>query len=96
MLVSYAGRLGDRFDREYYMTRHIPMVEEAWMPLGLQSTDVLFSANGDQEIAAVCLCKFKTEGAMHAALSAPETVAIMSDIERFTDIAPTRRILAGP
>jgi muconolactone D-isomerase len=93
MLVSYASKSRQRFDREYYMARHIPMVEKAWTPLGLQSTEVLFSASNDQEVTVVCLCKFSTESAMHAALAAPETAAIMLDIKQFTDITPTRCVL---
>lgn len=94
MIVSYTGRPGDRFDREYYMARHIPMVERSWTPLGLESVDVMFPVTGEQAVVAVCLCQFRNADAMHSALASPATVEIMSDVERFTNIVPEQHVFA--
>ena len=95
MLVSYTGGPDDRFDRQYYMDRHIPMVEEAWTPLGLERVDVFFRATEEQSVVAACLCQFRDVAAMHLALASPSTVGIMSDVERFTNIVPTQHIVAN-
>lgn len=95
MLVTYTGKPGDRFDRGYYMARHIPMVEEAWSALGLESVDVLFAATDDQAIVATCVCRFGSADAMHAAMASPATAAVMSDVGRFTNIAPEQHVVVG-
>ncbi len=35
MYVTYPGDASTRFDRDYYVRHHVPLVMECWGPLGL-------------------------------------------------------------
>ncbi|AWT53894.1 EthD family reductase [Mycolicibacterium smegmatis] len=95
MLVHYVGNADSRFDRDYYMTEHVPLVERAWGPHGLRSAEVYFAAEAGEAdgVITICLCHFEDRDAMEKALSAPETAAVMDDVANFTDIAPVRTVM---
>lgn len=95
VLVTYTGEPGSRFDRTYYVDHHIPMVEHAWRPLGLEYADALFPPVGHTSTVAVCVCRFRDEAAMRAAFASRDTAAIMADVVKFTDIAPTQHVLTA-
>ena len=40
--VTYAGPAGSRFDREYYVERHLPLVLRAWTSYGLLGVAAFF------------------------------------------------------
>ncbi|AKS34626.1 EthD family reductase [Mycolicibacterium goodii] len=96
MLVHYVGTTDDRFDRGYYVTHHLPMVERAWRPHGLRSAQAYFATDSGEAdgVIAICLCHFEDRDAMMRALSAPETSAVMDDVARFTGITPVRTVMA--
>lgn len=96
MLVHYVGTTDNRFDRDYYVAHHVPLVERTWRPHGLRSTEVYFATDtGDADgVIAICLCHFEDDEAMARALSAPETAAVMDDVAQFTDITPVRTVMA--
>lgn len=37
MHVTYPGDTATRFDRDYYVQHHLPLVMECWGPFGLES-----------------------------------------------------------
>jgi uncharacterized protein (TIGR02118 family) len=92
LFVTYEGSAEDRFDREYYVAKHIPKVEAAWKPYGMLSASTLFPADSSRGVICVCVCTFDQEDAIAAALADPGTPAIMQDIKHFTDIAPKQMI----
>ena len=90
MYVSYAGNAATRFDREYYVQRHLPLVMEAWGPHGLASATALFPSGDGAGTIAVCICEFRDEAALAAAMASPRTPDVMADVKRFTDVEPAR------
>lgn len=92
LMVNYVGDSDSRFNRDRYLAHHIPLVVKTWQPFGLKHVEVFFSDQtpSDQAVAATCLCHFTDRPALDAALAAPETAPIMSDISTFTDITPSR------
>lgn len=88
--VSYQGKPDTRFDRDYYVTRHLPLCMEAWSKYGLQRVTALFPALDEEGTIAVCECVFRDEAAMQASFSSPELAGVMADLPFFTDVAPTR------
>lgn len=88
--VTYEGTSETRFDRDYYVSKHLPLVTEAWAQHGLVSVSALFPAMGTRGTIAMCECRFSDEAAISRCFAAPETEAVMADITRFTDVAPTR------
>ena len=95
LYVSYPGDAATRFDRNYYVRRHLPLVMECWGPLGLESCEVFWPAGTGAGTIAIAECRFRDEAAMRTALASPQTRRVMTDIAFFTDAAPEQR-LAGP
>ncbi len=93
--VTYPGDAGTRFDRDYYVRKHLPLVMASWGPLGLESCAAFWPADLGTGTIAICECRFRDEAAMRAALASPETPRVMADIDQFTDAKPAQS-LAGP
>ncbi|GGF02614.1 ethyl tert-butyl ether degradation protein EthD [Aliidongia dinghuensis] len=90
LFVTYAGGGSTRFDRDYYVATHLPLVREAWGAYGLQSVAAFFPAGDGAGMIAVAVCEFRDEAALAAAFGAPRTAEVMADIKKFTDVAPAR------
>ena len=95
MYVTYQGDADTRFDRDYYVSRHIPIVMAAWQQYGLISCDAFFPADANAGTIAIAECRFADEAALRAALASPETEGVMADVAHFTD-APPAQHLPGP
>ena len=95
MYVTYPGDAATRFDRDYYVRHHLPLVMECWGPLGLESCAAFWPADISAGTIAICECRFRDEAAMRAALASPATPGVMADVARFTDAKPAQS-LAGP
>ena len=88
--VTYQGMPDTRFDRDYYVTRHLPLCMEAWSKYGLQRVTAFFPVLEQEGAIAICECVFRDESAMAASFSSPELANVMADLPLFTDVAPTR------
>ncbi|MDR5832253.1 EthD family reductase [Caballeronia sp. LP006] len=88
--VTYSGSAGARFDRTWYVERHLPLVMTSWSQYGLEEVTAFFPAGRQTGTLAICQCRFRDQGAVDAAFSSPEASAVMADVLRFTDIAPQR------
>ena len=95
LYVFYAGPADVRFDRTYYVEQHLPMVLRAWGPYGLQGLAAFFPASPADGTIAICECRFRDEAAVQRSLASPETVGVMADLPRFTDLG-ARRVRAAP
>lgn len=93
--VTYAGPADSRFDREYYVEQHLPLVLRAWEPHGLLSVAAFFPASKAAGTLAVCECRFSDERAIEQSFAAPETAGVMADLRHFTDLPASRsRVVA--
>jgi len=92
LFVTYPGDAGTRFDRHYYVDKHLPFVMKAWRPHGLESTAAFFPTGDGAGTIAVAICEFRDEAAMKAALASPQTEGIMADIAKFTDAYPSQSV----
>ena len=88
--VTYSGDAHTRFDREYYVNVHLPLVLKSWGPYGLASVAAFFPAEDGAGTIAVCECKFRDEAALEVAFRSPHTPAVMADVANFTDVQPSR------
>ncbi|SNB68467.1 conserved hypothetical protein [Arboricoccus pini] len=86
--VSYQGTPQTRFDRDYYVAHHLPLVVRSWQRHGLESASAFFPAVEASGTIAICEIRFRDTAAMEAAFAAPETPAVMADVARFTDVQP--------
>ena len=90
MYVTYPGDGDTRFDRDYYVGTHLPLVAEVWSPHGLESIAAFFPAGDGAGTIAVAICEFRDEASIGAALGSQETERVMDDIKNFTDVEPAR------
>ncbi|WP_208279951.1 EthD family reductase [Massilia oculi] len=90
--VSYQGTPSTRFDRDYYVTHHLPLCMEAWNKYGLQRVSAYFPELLQEQAGtiAICECVFRDEAAMDASFSSPELPDVMADLPFFTDVLPVR------
>ena len=88
MYVTYTGDAETRFDRDYYVANHLPLVMESWGKHGLLSAAAFFPADSGAGTIAICECRFRDEAALQAALASPESEPVMADVASFTDAAP--------
>ena len=89
-IVTYRGGSDDRFDREYYVNQHLPLVLKVWAAHGIQSAEAYFPATPTGSFAAIALCVFRNDEGLRSALEDPGSAAVMDDVARFTDIVPVQ------
>jgi len=89
--VLYPNKPGGRFDMNYYLTKHMPMVREK-LGAALKGVTVEQGISGmapDSKPEFVTMCHLLFESrAAHDAAVAPHEKALVGDIPNFTDIEP--------
>ena len=88
--VTYEGTPDDRFDRNYYVEHHLPLVMQAWRRYGLEHVAAFFPAQAEVGTLVICECVFRDEAAIEAAFESAEAAQVMADVATFTDISPKR------
>lgn len=93
--VMYPAGAGTKFDLDYYLTKHMPLVRERWTPHGLTHTQVVKgvgkpdgSAPDFQVMALLTfgsLADFKAAGKAHGR-------EVFADVANFTDSQATVQI----
>ena len=93
--AMYPNKPGSRFDRDYYLRTHIPLVKERWSSMGLDSVRLVQGVGtadgGEAPFRVLALLSFRSMQDFQnaAGAHAPE---IMGDIANFTDAPPTIQI----
>ncbi len=90
VFVTYPGAASTRFDREYYVAKHLPLVSRVWGLHGLESSAAFFPSGDGRGTIAVCVCHFRDELALSASLEDPDTKSVMDDVQHFTDAKPVQ------
>ncbi len=96
VFITYPGDAGTRFDRDYYVRAHLPLVLEAWRSHGLEGVAAFFPSGDGGGTICICECVFRDDGAMQACFAAPQTGSVMADVGNFTDAVPARWRAAPP
>ncbi|MGU3538954.1 EthD family reductase [Methylobacterium sp. A54F] len=88
ILVSVMYPAGQKFDMDYYLGHHMPLVRERWTPMGLHEAKVLRGAGtpdgGTAPVQVMALLTWDSAEAFRAAAQA-HGEEIFSDIPKFTD-----------
>lgn len=93
--AMYPSRPGSKFDLDYYLQKHIPLVKQRWSSMGLEEVRLvkgLGTADGaDPPYRIIALLFFRSMEDFQAAAAkhAPE---ILGDVANFTDAGPTLQI----
>jgi uncharacterized protein (TIGR02118 family) len=90
LLVTYKGSETDRFDREYYVNKHLPMAREFWRAYGLISIEAFFPSGSGSGTVAACHIVFCDDESLQAAYVAPGIERLLADCTNFTDLTPVR------
>jgi uncharacterized protein (TIGR02118 family) len=90
--VSYPNQSGARFDLDYYMKKHMPMVQERLSKFGMSGYSVSkglggFAPGSPAEFMITAQLKIDTLENLQAGMAA-ESAMIMADIPNYTDIQP--------
>ncbi|MEO8715077.1 MAG: EthD family reductase [Acetobacteraceae bacterium] len=81
---------GTRFDLDYYMKKHIPLVKSRWEPLGLKKSEVLRCVGAPNGAGPYQLIALLTFGSMADFQNAAKQHGkeVLGDIPAFTDVEP--------
>ncbi len=88
ILVSVMYPAGPRFDHDYYLKTHMPLVRERWSGLGLHEATVVTGQGtpdgGAAPFQVIALLKFESADAF-AKAAAAHGAEIFADIPNFTE-----------
>jgi uncharacterized protein (TIGR02118 family) len=90
VFVTYQGSAESRFDRVYYVERHLPMLRRLFAPLGLTGAQVFFPPSQETGTIAICECRYRDEAAFAACYGSADMPGLAADIGNFTDIMPVQ------
>ena len=93
--VLYPNDAGSKFDQDYYLQKHMPLVQARWGGMGLQDARVLRgTAAGDGGQAPYRVITLLTFGSLDEFRSAAKAhgAEIFADIPKFTDVQPVVQI----
>jgi len=92
MIVSvlYPAKSGARFDLDYYMQKHIPLVKARWGSLGLRGVEVLRCTGAPSGAGLYHLIALLTFGSLAEFQEAAKQHGkeVLGDIPNFTDVEP--------
>jgi uncharacterized protein (TIGR02118 family) len=89
--VTYQLQPGQKFDLDYYMKSHIPLVGKLWGPCGLKGVQVLHgtgSPSGPAPAKLMALLDFASLEAFQGAVKQHGT-EVLGDVPNFTDAQPS-------
>ncbi len=89
--VLYETVEGSKFDLDYYMATHMPLVDEKFKPFGLRSWRVLKGVGtpfgGEAKFGIIANLEFDTAQQFKDAVAA-EGGPVFGDVPNFTNITP--------
>ncbi|KAI7544036.1 hypothetical protein KC331_g7042 [Hortaea werneckii] len=86
--ISVLYPAGTKFDLDYYMATHMPLVMNKWSSYGLKSWKVV-KMPFDQAFCVMALLEWGSMGEFQKAGEGPEIKDIMADVNNFSDKQPT-------
>lgn len=94
--VIYPRGEGARFDFDYYVGTHLPLVAEKWAGAGLEGAEALRGAGTpdgkEAPFLAIALLRFRSIDDFRAAAGGEAGAAIFRDIPNFTDVRPVVQV----
>ena len=94
--VKYPNVDGSKFDMDYYLSHHIPLVKQRWSGKGLQGVRVAKGLGGGgpgqpATYQIMAFLEFTSMEALQACL-AEDGEEVQGDVARFTDVEPILQI----
>ncbi|KAI1338784.1 hypothetical protein F5Y15DRAFT_416554 [Xylariaceae sp. FL0016] len=86
--VSVVYPKGAKFDMEYYLATHMPLVQKTWAPSGLKSWKVAQYSNPESPHCVQAWLEWESVDHWTKAASSSEGATVFADIENFSDKKP--------
>lgn len=93
LFVTYRGAASDRFDREYFVNKHLPLAREIAEPLGMLSIEAFFPTSAATEIVAASVIVLRDEQAERDLFSSPRFNELVNDLPNYTNLTPEQSIV---
>jgi uncharacterized protein (TIGR02118 family) len=96
LTLHYSASGEGEFDDDYYVKRHVPMVERIWGPY-LARLDVLkgvasLAPNTPVAFSAIVVLHFLSDAALQEALQHPDSALLQQDVANFSAVAPLAQL----
>jgi uncharacterized protein (TIGR02118 family) len=88
VIVVYPRKDGATFNKEYYLSTHMPLVEKHWKKHGLKSYAVT-ELTGDGPYSYSVVMEFESHEGFGAAAADENTKEVMADVPNFSSEQPT-------
>ncbi|MBE3045513.1 EthD family reductase [Candidatus Bathyarchaeota archaeon] len=91
LTALYPNTPDARYDVDYYINIHMPLVQQHWKQYGLLSWSVSSFASDATKPALysfMSIIHFESTDSIHAALASPERAVVMGDVEKFANTPP--------
>jgi uncharacterized protein (TIGR02118 family) len=96
LTVLYPTHAGARFDYDYYVDHHTPLVREAWSPEDVSVHRGLTGVGGGEApYRLIAHIRFASDEALQDALGSARTPEVFADVAKFTDIAPVALVTSA-
>lgn len=87
-VVTYPAQDGARFDADYYIATHVPLVREKWAQYGMIAITEHIADEPEPAYLMIAVLEFGSGAALDSALGSPEAADVFGDVPNFTSIAP--------
>ncbi|KAH7076369.1 hypothetical protein BKA63DRAFT_281274 [Paraphoma chrysanthemicola] len=87
VVVAYPRKDGSTFDKQYYLSTHMPLVAKHWKKHGLKSYTVT-ELNADGPYSYSVVMDFESLEGFGAAAADPNTKEVMGDVANFSSEQP--------
>ncbi|OAL07742.1 hypothetical protein IQ06DRAFT_289402 [Phaeosphaeriaceae sp. SRC1lsM3a] len=87
VVVAYPRAEGSTFNKEYYLSTHMPLVAKHWKKHGLKSYAVT-ELNADGPYTYSVVMEFESYEGWGAAATDPSTKEVMEDVVNFSNQQP--------
>lgn len=75
-----------KFDYDHYYAVHMPLVQKAWAPKGLQSWTITEHKDADEPYFLQCSMSWDSVDDFTAAVASKDSAEVFADVPNFTDI----------
>ena len=93
--AMYPHQPGSRFDHDYYLRKHIPLLKERWSGMGLDDVRLVRGVGtpdgGEAPYRVITLLTFRSLQDFQNAAAA-HAAEILGDVPNFTDAPPVLQI----
>jgi uncharacterized protein (TIGR02118 family) len=100
--VLYPRHSESRFDHEYYLQKHMPLVQQRWTEMGMVQMEwmrgLASPGGGEPGYEVITLLTFLSSEAFEAALASSGS-EVLGDVPNFTNVQPLVQInepVTGP